>query len=279
MRSLITFCRHWVLTFPILFISASLFVPVQTLNAQPIILENDQLRVELSPDFPAVDRYVLKSNNQVIYGYIELPHAIIFYEGNLYDIYPAVDNITQGDDRICYHMKGDLASQQVVTFDLCYILSGNSVEVTFANVQETPAYKLIEVRTPFLLTVRPDQGGAKLVFPYAEGRLIDVATTTSGIYTDAMTEGWNHAMLTGMLYHQGALAICSYDNLDLVLEESVFDDPDKGRLGVIAIHFYYRHPPNDFEKASFVDVFDEQTTSLSTKLTFLADYDQDGDID
>ena len=127
--------------------------------------------------------------------------------------------------------------------------------------------------------MRADQGGAKLVFPYAEGRLIDVATTTSGDYDDSDTGGWTHAMLMGMLYHQGALAICSYDNLDMILEEIVFDDPDKGRLGVIDIYFYYRHPPTNFELASFVDVFDEQTTSLSAKLTFLADYDQDGDID
>jgi len=279
MRSLITFCRHWMLSFSIFFISASVFVPVQALHAQPIILENDHLRVELSPLFPAVDRYVLKSNNQVIYGDVELPYAQIFYEGNFYDIDLAVDNIIQGGDRICYHMKGDLASQQVVTFDLCYILSGNSVELTFGNVQETPAYKLIVVRTPFLLTVRPDQGGAKLVFPYAEGRLIDVATTTSGHWEDCNTGGWTHAMLMAMLYHQGALAICSYDHLDMVMGWRVFDHPDKGRLGLIDIHFNYRHPPTNFELASFVDVFDEQTTSLSTKLTFLADYDQDGDID
>jgi hypothetical protein len=279
MRSLITFCRHCVLSFSFLFITASLFVPVQTLNAQPIILENNQLRAELSELVPAVNRYVLKSNNQVIYGFDDLPYAYIYYEGNFWDIDLAVDNITQGSDRIFYHMKGELDSQQVVTFDLCYILSGNSVELIFNNIQETPGYKLIVVRTPYLLTVRPDQGGAKLVFPYAEGRLIDVATTTFGNFEDCNTGGMVHTMLMGMLYHKGVLAICTYDHLDVVLGEWVINHPNIGRLGAIDIYFNYRHPPTDPKLASFVDVFDEQTTSLSAKLFFLADYDQDGDID
>jgi hypothetical protein len=253
----------------------------EQLRAQTLTLENEFLYIEFQQSLPAVDHYVLKSNNQVIYGYIAYPRywSQIFHEGSLRYPDTNVDSITKGSDSICYHMRGELDSQQVVTFDLCYTLSRNSVELSFGNVQEIPGYKLVVVRPPDLLTVRADQGGAKLVFPYAEGRLIDVATTTSGDFNDAMTGGWTHAMLFGMLYHQGALAICSYDNLDMILEESVFDDPDQDRVGVIATHFYYRLPPNDFELASLVDVFDEQTTSLSAKLTFLADYDQDGDID
>jgi len=255
------------------------------LRAQTLTLENEHLYIEFQESLPAVDHYVLKSNNQVIYGdighYGDIGqyHARIYYEGRQHTIYPAVANITKEGDRVCYHLKSELNLQQVVTFDLCYILSGNSVELTFGNVQEIPNYKLVVVRSPHLLTVRADQGGAKLVFPWAEGRLIDVATTTSGSYSDIDTNGWLHAMTLGMLYHQGALAICSYDNLDMILEESVFDDPDNGRLGVIATHFYYRLPPGNYELASFVDIFDEFTTSLSARLTFLTDYDQDGDID
>lgn len=279
------YLKHWpalgfVKTLEILFlVCIFLLTGSEQLRAQTLTLENEYLSIEFLQSHPSVERYVLKTNNQVIYGEVGMYYATIFYEGSLYDIYPSVDNITQGGDRICYHSKGELDSNQVVTFDLCYILSGNSVELTFGNVQETPGYKLVLVHTPYLLTVRADQGGAKLVFPYAEGRLIDVATTTSGYYDDRGTGAWNHAMLLGMLYHQGALAICSYENLDMALGEMVLDHPDKGRLGAIDILFVYRHHPSNFELASFVDVFDEQSTSLSAKLTFLADYDQDGDID
>ena len=282
MEKLKLFSRYPVRCFYLFIINASIFfvITVESLNAQPIVLENDHLRVVLSELVPAAERYVLKSNDQVIYGLDDFPYAYVYYAGLFWDIEEwLIEKITQGDDRILYHMKGLLNSEQVVTFDLCYILSGNSVELTFGNVQETPGYKLITVRTPFLLTVQPDQGGAKLVFPYAEGRLIDVATTSYAHFFDDATGGWTHAMLVGMLYHQGALAICSYDHLDMTMGEWVINEPNRGRLGAIDIHFNYRHPPTDFESASFVDVFDEQTTSLSAKLTFLADYDRDGDID
>ena len=281
MESLITNCRRLNLSFIVLLVNACLFLPVHALNAQPIILENNQLRVELSQSLPSVERYVLKSTNQVIYGSIGYSGygAEMFHEGSFHSPDLNVDSITKGDDRICYHIRGQLNSQQVVKFDLCYMLSGNSVEWSFGNVEETLGYKLVMVRPPNLLTVRADQGGAKLVFPWAEGRLIDVATTTPGYSNDAMSGGWNHAMLLGMLYHQGALAICSYDNVDMMLEEIVSDDPDKGRLGAIGTFFYYRTPPINFDLAGFIDIFDEQTTSLKAKLSFLGDYDKDGDID
>jgi len=43
------------------------------LTAQTLTLENKHLYVEFQQSLPAVDRYVLKSNNQVMYGYIAYP--------------------------------------------------------------------------------------------------------------------------------------------------------------------------------------------------------------
>ncbi len=267
--------------FFVCFLNLFLLTGSDPLGAQTLTLENEYLYIEFQQSLPAVDYYVLKSNNQVIYGYLGYPGygAEIFHDGGFYGLAMNVDSITKGSDCICYHNRGEFNSQQVVTFDLCYMLSGNSVEWSFGNVQESPGYKLAFFRPPGLLTVRADQGGAKLVFPWAEGRLIDVATTTPGYSNDAMSGGWYHAMLLGMLYHQGALAICSYDNVDMMLEEIVSDDPDKGRLGAIGTFFYYRTPPINFELAGFIDIFDEHTTSLKAKLSFLGDYDKDGDID
>jgi len=148
----------------------------------------------------------------------------------------------------------------------------------FGNVEETLGYKLVMVRPPNLLTVRADQGGAKLVFPWAEGRLIDVATTTPGIPTDAMSGGWNHAMLLGMLYHQGALAICSYDNVDMMFGGDCLRRSDKGRLAR-SVHFFIIEHLQLILICGLIDIFDEQTTSLKAKLSFLGDYDKDGDID
>ena len=53
MKNHIVSCRQWMLSFSIFFISASVFMPVQALHAQPIILENDHLRVELSQLIPS----------------------------------------------------------------------------------------------------------------------------------------------------------------------------------------------------------------------------------
>jgi len=51
----------------------------------------------------------------------------MFHEGSFHSPDLNVDSITKGDDRICYHIRGQLNSQQVVKLILLYALR-NSVE-------------------------------------------------------------------------------------------------------------------------------------------------------
>ncbi|MFZ3136425.1 MAG: choice-of-anchor D domain-containing protein [Thermodesulfovibrionales bacterium] len=255
-------------------------IGLERVSAQNLVLENEYLYIELQQTLPAVEKYVLKSNGQIIYGDIarDQYYSEIFYQDVLHYSYPFVDSVTQESDRVCYHMRGELDSKLAVTFDLCYILSGFSVKVVFSNIQEISGYKLIHVRSPELLTVRATQQGAKLVFPFGEGHIIDIASSTTGF--DIVNYGrWDRPLLAGMAYYQGMVSVCSYDNLDMMMYERISDHPNEGRLGSIGMYFNYRYAPTNFDLASFVEVFDEKTTAFTVTLTFVADYDRDGDID
>ena len=249
---------------------------------QVIVLENDFLSIELQQSYPYVNHYLLKDNGQVIYGDLvnETFFAHIFFQNAFYNIEPSVDSITQDSDSVCYHIRNEINSQLAVTFDLCYVISGFSVQVVFSNIQETPGYQLIYVRSPDLLTVRTSQTGAQMVFPYADGRLIDISATTPDYQeVDLSGTGWNRPLLAGMIYHDGLVGILSYDHLDMALYERVVDHAIEGRLGMIGMVFNYQYAPADFTSATFIEVFDAKTTSLTATLAFVADYDIDSDID
>ena len=243
-------------------------------------LENDLLLIKFHPTFPKVDQYTLKSNNKIIYGDItgEMFSARMFYKKEFYDIEPSLDSISQTSNQICYHMRVDLDVVTVVTFDLSYLLENNAVELTFRNIIEKQDCHLIYVQSPDLMTIRGTQPGAKLVLPYAEGRLIDISTSDPG-YMDLEANGWLMPLLMGMLYYDGLAGIVSYDHLDILPWERIYDNPFEGRLCSIGIKFNYRYPPTNFSSAAFIDVFDSKTSELSLKLTFISDYDGDEDID
>jgi hypothetical protein len=256
------------------------FWTVETIE-QGIVLENDFLVVELQQSYPYVNNYLLKENGEVIYGDLvnETFTAYILYQNNFHNIEPSIDSITQNSDSVCYHLRNEINMQLAVTFDFCYILSGNSIQVVFSNVQESSGYKLIYVRSPDLLTIQGSQSGAQMVFPFADGRLIDISATTPGYEdVDLSHEGWSRPLLAGMIYHNNLMGILSYDHLDMVMYERVIDHATEGRLGMIGMVFNYRYAPTNFNSTSFIEVFDENTTSLSTNLTFVADYNNDLEI-
>ncbi len=247
-----------------------------------VILENDHLRIELHPTLPYVYRYVSKSRGEPIYGHIINTKFLtqVFYQGTLHDVKPSIDSITQERDRICYHMKAEIESNLAVSFDLCYILNGNTIQVVFNNITETPGYRLVFVRSPSLLTVRADQAGAKLVFPESQGNLIDVGSANPG-YADINLDlnGTLRPLLASILYHDGLIGVARYNHLDMLLWMRVIDHSSEGRLATIGMTFNYRYAPTNFLTAAFIDVFDSVNTELTVDLTFLADYDGDLDVD
>lgn len=245
-------------------------------------LENDLLSIKFHPIRPKAVQFTQKANNETIYGDMadEMFYASVFYQGNFYDIEPSLDSISQTSNQICYHMRVDIEANTAVTFDLSYLLVENIVEVTFGNINEEPGYRLVYVRSPDLLTIRSTQPGAKLIFPYAEGRLIDIATSDPGyVDLDIGYDGWIRPLQMGMLYYDGLAGIVSYDHLDMTLWERIYDDTREGRLCSIGMTFNYRYAPTNFAEAAFIDVFDSETSELSVKLLFTDDYDGDQDID
>ena len=270
--------------FIIILLFLHMFSPIglEGAEAQNLVLENDYLYIEFQQNYPYVDRYSLKGSGEVMYGDLvnEMFYAEIFYQNEIFNIEPFVDSFTQEADQISYHIGTRIDSNLAITFDLTYRLNGNTIEVIFSNVEEMPGYMLILVRSPDLLTIRGTQSGAKLVFPYSEGRLIDVTTTEPGYAdVDMDASSWGRPLLMGMLYHDGLAGIASYDHLDSILWTRVFDHSSQGRLCTIGMTFNYRYAPTSFSSATFIDVFDAETSELSVKLTFTGDYDGDQDID
>ena len=259
-----------------------LLVAYKSVNAQNIVLENDHLYIELQKTVPYVEHYLLKSNSEVIYGDLvnEMFFAGILYQDVFYTIEPSIDSITQGSKQVSYHLLTEIDSKLAVTFDLSYILEDYTVKVVFNNVKEMPGYKLTYVRSPDLITIRGTQTGAKLVFPYAEGRLIDVITANTA-YEEVSLEytGWYRPLQMGMLYHNGLAGVVYYDHLDMVLWTRVFDHSSEERLTAIGMNFRYRYEPTNFSSATFIDVFDSETDELTAYLVFTGDYDMDLDID
>jgi len=245
-------------------------------------LENDLLSIKFHPIHPKAVQFTLKSSNEAIYGDLTDHRfsAYIYYQNEFFSIEPSVESTTQAVDRISYHIKAEINSNLATTFDLTYVLGGSTVEVIFNNVVEMQGYKLVHVNSPDLLSVRGTQPGAKLVFPYAEGRLIDIATSDPGyVDLDIGYYGWIRPLQMGMLYHDGLAGIISYDHLDMTLWERIYDDTLEGRLCSIGMTFNYRYAPSNFAKAAFVDVFDSETSELSLKLIFSGDYDGNQNID
>ena len=245
-----------------------------------ISLENDYLRIDFHPIHPLAIKYIFKTNNEIIYGDLvnEMFLAKIFYHSVSYDIIPSVSYISQEENRITYHMVCKIGENIAITFDLSYVLAGNSIQVIFNNVTENEGYKLVLVQSPDLLTIRGSQPKAKLIFPQYEGRLINIKSANPG-YEDIQSGGWYRPLLASMLYHENLAAVVSYDHLDMMLWTRIFDHSKEGRLATIGITFNYRYQPTNFSTATFIDVFDSITNSLSVEIYFVEDYDNDNDTD
>ena len=245
-----------------------------------IKIENNYLRIDFHPYKPYMKRIVFNHSGEEMFGDIqdEMFQADIFYNDNVYNVCPDVDSTTLQGTLIRYHLKANVESNHALGFDLCYLLDGQNVKIIFENVTENEGYKLISVQSPDIITVYSNQSGGKLVFPHYEGRLIEIASANPGIER-VIHGGWHRTLLTSMLYYDELTCVVTYDHLDIDLWARVSQHPLEGKFASIGIDFNYRYAPSDFTNATFIDVFDTETTSLSVSCTFLDDYDNDNDND
>jgi hypothetical protein len=247
------------------------------------IIDNDFLKIQFDPYTPAILSVKSKSNGDSLAGAVsnEMLYAQLCHNNELYNVTPLTDSVIKTAHGIKYRMRTEFDTIVAATFDLSYIVDKNTVTLIFDNVSERANYKLIFVKSTDLVTVRDDQPGARMIFPEFEGRLIEVKKAAPG-YTEINPDytGWRCPLQAGMIYSDSLSCIANYKNLDQTLWFRVFQlsgrDEKNGAMGMT---FYYHYAPSDFSKATIVDVFDSITTSLSINLTFLSDFDKDGDND
>ncbi|MFA5805320.1 MAG: T9SS type A sorting domain-containing protein [Melioribacteraceae bacterium] len=245
-------------------------------------VENSYLKIKFNSEYPGVEQYLDKINGAILFGDLakDMYSVKVYYQNVGINVTPLVDSITIKTDRTVYHLTATINTIKAVSFDFSFILNERTLELIFDNVKETSGYKLTNVRSSDLLTVRADQIGAKLVFPESEGRLIDVATATlASDEINMQNSGWRNPLILAMLYHQEFLGIVKYEHLDINLLARTINHSTLGKFSSLGINFNYRYAPTDFSKAGFIDVFDSTTTEMKVRISLLGDFDNSGQID
>lgn len=247
---------------------------------QYLSMENESMKVKFDYFSPVIKSVAMKNNQDSIYGTIskEMFIARLNYGESLYDVLPITDTCIIFNGTVKYIMRAEFDSKVAAKFDLTFNLDRNSINLTFDNVTEYNGYHLIYVKTPDLVSVTADQEGAKMIFPECEGRLIDVKSSNQG-YAEINLDmtGWRRPLLAAMIYYNNLSCVLNYKHLDEILWSRIFRLPGSNvNISAIGMTFNYRYAPSDFSKASLIDVFDSETTSLSVNLDFIKDFDNDG---
>lgn len=252
---------------------------------EPVVLENEYLSIYFNDNYPFVDKYIDRENDGIIYGELfnaPWSNAIVYYHDQTYMREPFVDSLIVKEDRVIYKIYVDIDSKKVATFNFTYVVEGKNVKVIFSDVAESEGCKFISYTSPNLITIGEDQADSKMIYPMNEGRLIDLKNSTTGkadIYLN-LSSGTYYALTCCGLYHAQLGCLMSWDNLDLNLSTLIHDESDDfKKYASFYMKFNYRYEPTNFEKATFIDVFDEYTNQLSVDLTFFKDIDYDSDID
>jgi hypothetical protein len=248
-------------------------------SGQVLSLENEEIYVVFKNSIPSVENYVYKKTGATLNGdkYDET-YVKIFYNDEFYTFSPLVESITQTTTSIIYHLKV-VSFSEIVTFDLTYSLSSNVLKLVFNNIVETPNCKLMEVGRINLVAVLGDQQGKKLAFPHFDGVLIDLSTTDPlPNYINSVSHGVVRPLQLAMVYHKDLLGLLYYNNLDMVLEYSIYDNFLYGRICSFRVNFIYRYASNSLPIV-FVDTFDSEIKSQAIEVAILSDYDGNSDID
>ncbi len=266
-----------------------LTVLVQAEDA-PLVLENSLLRVEFEPGRPSVRNYLHKPTGETLlgdpggaqeFGEQNFSFAAVFTDGAVE--FPGLDppTVSIEGDRIRYSI--DLVfpgPDPFVSFDLTYILNGNTVTLVLENVIEDAdaESKLVSLRTSGLIAVTADQDIAKLVVPDSSGRLVDVKTTDPAYYS-LISHGGQTSLLSAGLYHSGLGGIVHYEHFDTELFVAIDESPGLGRFGTVGALFNYRYAPADTTNAAFIENFENQNDSMAIDIVPFSDHDDDGDVD
>lgn len=257
----------------------------QSRTAEKITLENSNIKVLLSKEWPTILEYQLKENDGVMLGNLRNSGpGISFYKGAetvmrnntaiKYDVSYTSKNVT-------YHTSVAYENQPAIEFDLIYSLKDNEVEITFNNVVEHHNFYLLNIQLPGLLTVTSDENHGKLVIPADAGRLIDIEDASIKSYEYEID--WLNPILAGFAYNSKVIGIMDTKSIENHSIVGVSESRGK-RYGSFSMKLIHRLNEYNLEEfGTVIPVSDSKyllkvQDSCKVTISIVGDFDGDGEI-
>ncbi|KPK84875.1 MAG: hypothetical protein AMS27_08800 [Bacteroides sp. SM23_62_1] len=257
----------------------------QSGTADKITLENKNIKVVLSKEWPAILEYQLKENNSVILGNLRNSGpGISFYKGAetvmrnnttiKYDVSYTNKNAT-------YHASVTYENQPAIEFDLLYSLKDNEIEIIFNNVVEHRNFYLLNIQLPGLLTVTSDENHGKLVIPADAGRLIDIENANLKSYEYEID--WLNPILVGFAYNSRVIGVMDTRSIE---NHSIVSVSESGgrRYGSFSMNIMHRLNEYNLEEfGTVIPVSDPEyllkvQDSCTITISIAGDFDRDGEV-
>ena len=261
-------------------------LPVAFLYGQPsanerIVLENDNFKVVLSKDRPAILEYQVRTD-----GWQTLPGSsgvsISFLQGAL----PVMRNRTattyqsvQTENQVSYSVKITYENKPAIEFDLIYRLQPMGVAITFQRVVEHTNFYLMNVQLTGLLSIQSDENHANLIIPADAGRLIDIEK--ANLKSFEYDIDWLNPILTGFAHNSSVLGMIDTKSIENRTTVSVSEGRGQ-RSGSFSMRVMHRLSEyNLHEFGTIIPVTDPKyllkvQDSCTVTVTFTGDYDRDG---
>lgn len=251
------------------------------------VLENGDVRVTLMQDKPGVSAYLHKPTGGTLLGDVRGtgPEILVFkgVEAVALDTADVTYQVRQSPaaQGVVYHTTVTQAGEVAVEFDLHYRLGGDGLTVELDKVVEHGDYYLIHVVMPGLVTVRADEGVAKLAISADSGRLIDVAKASEKVYEYEID--WLNAILEAMVYNGEVLGLVDTESLE---DHGIVEVFEAGgvKYGSLSMKLMHRLKEYDLEEfGPIVPVVDPAyllrvQEGTSVVVTVVGDHDGDGEV-
>jgi hypothetical protein len=249
------------------------------------ILENENFKVALDKERPAILEYQIRTNDWMMLANPGSSNVgITFLKGAL----PVMRNRTvttshsiHSGDMVTYNVKIVYENKPAIEFDLIYKLKGTGVAISFRNVVEHRNFYLLNIQLPGILFIQSDEEHAKLIIPADAGRLIDVEKASLKSYEYDID--WLNPILTGFAHNSSVLGMIDTESIENYTTVSVSENQGR-RYGSFSMRMMHRLSEyNLHEFGTIIPVTDPKyllivQDSCTVTVTFTSDYDKDGTV-
>ncbi len=257
----------------------------QSVSAGSLILENENFKVALNKERPAILEYQIRTNDWVT---LRNPGSsnvgITFLQGAL----PVMRNRTVttyhsvwSGSMVTYNVKVAYENKPAIEFDLIYRLKEMGVDITFQNVIEHKNFYLLNIQLSGMLFIKSDENNAKLIIPADAGRLIDIEKASLKNYEYDID--WLNPILTGFAHNSSVLGMIDTKSIENYTTVSISESQGQ-RYGSFSMKMMYRLSEyNLHEFGTIIPVTDPKyllkvQDSCTVAVTFTSDYDKDGTV-